>query len=151
MAALLSVGCNSGGVAADKYHPEKICLESITPAECDLLVEKAVSVQTEFVSLKSGESLIVPGWPIYSPSRRRVLMVDGYGGTVYTLEVWRFGEARLVNEFHLESPPGEGWGTAAWNGENEVLARPILRMPATIATVNSSGRILRPDCVVKSA
>jgi hypothetical protein len=178
LAALLSVGCNSGGVAANKYHPEKICPESITPAECDLLVEKVVSAdipgvvqrsgsilriqarngkrverktadpavwacdylpehgylrlcyrlweesQTEFVSLKSGESLIVSGWPIYSPSRRKVLMVNGYGGEIYSLEIWRFGEKALVREFRRESPPGEGWEIPTWKGENEILPKP---------------------------
>lgn len=75
---------------------------------------------TEFVNIHSGSSNFVAGWPIYSPSGQRILMVNGYGGAVYSLEIWRFEEQKLFKEFHSESPPGPGWETAAWKSENEI-------------------------------
>lgn len=84
---------------------------------CHRLMEASA---TEFVNIRSGDSVAVKGWPIYSPSGKRMLIVDGYDDTVFSLEIWRFEAGRLVREFRAESPAGDGWETASWNSEHKI-------------------------------
>lgn len=81
------------------------------------------SSKSEFVNINSGSSISIDGWPVYSPLGHRVLMVNGYGGEVYSLEVWRFDEKGPLKEFRIESPPGAGemWEMPIWKSENEIL------------------------------
>lgn len=82
------------------------------------------SSKSEFIHIKSGEAVAIDGWPIYSPSRGSVLMVDGYGGEIYSLEIWRFRKNGLLKEFSREFPPGVGWEIPRWNGEGDIETNP---------------------------
>ncbi|MCW5200564.1 hypothetical protein VU07_01925 [Desulfobulbus sp. F4] len=82
------------------------------------------SSKSEFIHLKTGKAVELDGWPIYSPSRRRVLMADGYAEEMDSLEIWRFEEQGMVREFRVKSPPGKGWEQPVWNSESEIEAKP---------------------------
>lgn len=78
---------------------------------------------TEFVNVNTGTATFVQGWLTYSPSGDQILMVDGYGGAVDKIEIWRFGRDRLVREFQIEPPAGAelDWERASWMSETEVM------------------------------
>ncbi len=84
---------------------------------CHRLLEASA---TEFVNIRTGDSLHLKGWPIHSPSGKRMLIVDGYDDAIFSLEIWRFEAGRLVREFRTESPAGQGWETASWINEREI-------------------------------
>jgi hypothetical protein len=76
---------------------------------------------TEYVNIHTGDVKFLNGWPYYSPSGERVLMVAGYAGEVYGVEIWRFAKEQMVNEYHLGSPKLQGWEGAVWKGENMIV------------------------------
>lgn len=79
---------------------------------------------TEYVNIRSGSANFIGGWPTYSPSGQRMLMVNGYAGDVFGVEIWRFEMTRMVREFNMGRPPMQGWETGVWKGEDAIEAVP---------------------------
>ena len=152
---VLQIHARNGKIVEKKNaSPEIREAESWKLWACDYLPESGFvrlcyrlweSSKTEFINIRSGQVVAMAGWPIYSPSRGSVLMVDGYGGEIYSLEIWRFGTNGLQKEFRLESPPGEGWEVPRWKEEGKIETNPGSRASGQRYTLikEPTGWILR--------
>lgn len=84
---------------------------------CYRLWEKA---QTEYINLETGDSVLIKGFPQYSPSGQQVLFINHHVNSVYGIEIWRFEKNRIVKEFE-HTPSAEFFAeTGKWENENEI-------------------------------
>lgn len=84
---------------------------------CYRLWERA---QTEYVDLDTGESVLIKGFPQYSPSGQRALFIDHHVNSVFGIEIWRFEKSQITREFQY-SPSSEFFAeTERWENENEI-------------------------------
>lgn len=84
---------------------------------CYRLWERA---QTEYISLETGDSVLIKGFPRYSPSGQQVLFIDHQVNSVLGIEIWRFERNRITREFQY-SPSADFFAeTGRWENENEI-------------------------------
>jgi hypothetical protein len=79
------------------------------------------SQSVEYVQLDGGQAIQLRGYPLYSPSRAAVLIVNGYGSDIDELSIWRFRGERLEREFALDrAAPQAQDCELRWQGEREI-------------------------------
>jgi hypothetical protein len=109
------------------------------------------TLKTEYFLIENGNSVSVPGFPKYSPSTNRAVLVGSYHEVIGSIVILRFKKGSIVHEFEYTASQSDnrfamGISGVSWSGENKITFGPALgTKPNPFLEETKSGWVIREN------